>query len=66
MLCKIDHNMNMVTDSYLNMAKQASSDTARISVGKQARRITKITEHLRGFLDSDQSYNVGVLSEIVK
>ena len=47
--------MNMVTDGYLNLAKNVTSEnsTTRISVGKQARRITKISKNFEGFLDAD-------------
>lgn len=62
--------MNVVTDSYLNYANRAETakKATRVSVGKEARRITKITENFKGILESNQaqSYNVGTLSAIVR
>lgn len=55
MLRRIDENINIVSDGYINLtSKQASEgSTHRVSVGGQARRITKLTEHFRGVLDGD-------------
>lgn len=57
---------NKSTNNYINFRNLQQHHSNRQSVTERARRLTSISKNLRQFLDQDDYYNVGVLSDSVK